>query len=85
MAPKQIKIDELLLEGDTPENIAEKISILSFEQGLSLLEELVKGVESGGLPLDRSILSYERGTLLLDHLKKKLQGAEEKLRVLQKQ
>ena len=84
MAPKQVKLEDLLLESDAPEKISDKIAALSFEQGLSLLDELVKGVESGSLTLDRSILSYERGSLLIEHLKKKLTGAEEKLRVLEK-
>lgn len=57
---------------------------LSFEQAIKLLEELVSGVESGTLPLDKAILSYEKGVNLVTHLRSLLAGAEEKLKVLQK-
>ena len=77
---KIVKLDEILQSEDP----REKIGLLSFEQGLALLEELVTSVESGKMALDQSILSYERGVQLIEHLKQKLSGAEEKLRVLQK-
>ena len=76
---KPIKLEDIL-GSDTPK---EKVDALSFEQGLVLLEELVKSVESGALPLDKALLSYERGVVVIEHLRKKLSGAEEKLRVLQ--
>jgi|GEM_PF-1429805 len=60
------------------------LSGISFEEGLKLLEELVAGVESGSLPLDKAILSYEKGVALIAHLRALLSGAEQKLRVLQK-
>jgi exodeoxyribonuclease VII small subunit len=78
---KNTKLEELLTDQDP----AEKIAAVPFEQGLALLEELVTSVESGSLPLDKSMLSYERGVALIDHLRKKLSGAEEKLRLLQKE
>ena len=77
---KEIKLDELLGEGDP----AEKIAALPFERALALLEELVSKVEGGALPLEVSILAYERGVVLTEHLRKKLSGAEEKLKILQK-
>lgn len=73
---------ELLLAGEGSEDA---IQSLSFEQGLKLLEELVAIVESGSLPLDRAVTSYERGTALLQHLRGQLSGAEERLRILQKE
>jgi len=73
---------ESLLAGEGSE---EAIKGLSFEQGLKLLEELVAIVESGSLPLDRAVTSYERGTALLQHLRSQLSGAEERLRILQKE
>ena len=78
MSPKSINLKDLLVD----ENPAEKIATLSFEEGLTLLDELVEKVESGTLPLDKSIASYERGVALLDHLRKMLTGAEAKLKVL---
>ena len=77
---KGIKLEDILGEVEP----TQQIEGLTFEQALSLLEELVGSVEGGSLALDRSILSYERGVLLISHLRKKLSGAEEKLRVLQK-
>ncbi len=77
---KTLKLEDLLVDGD----VSEKVTSLSFEQGLALLEELVGSVESGNLALDKSVLSYERGSILVEHLRAKLTGAEEKLRVLQK-
>ena len=59
------------------------LATLTYEQGLALLEELVTSVDSGQLSLEQSVLSYERGMLLLAHLQQLLQGAEEKLKVLQ--
>lgn len=56
---------------------------LPFEKGLKLLEELVQGVESGTLSLDRSIQAYERGAALMNYLRGLLEGAEQKLKVLQ--
>ncbi len=69
----------------TLENAAERIKELPFESGLKLLEELVTKVESGALSLDKSILSYEKGVELINHLKKLLSGAEEKLKVLNRE
>ena len=69
--------------GQLLEGVKEKdLKKLTFEQGLELLGELVSGVESGSLPLDRAILSYERGVQLVNHLRALLSGAEEKLRLL---
>ncbi len=61
-----------------------RVKEVSFEQGLSLMEELVQKVESGELPLEEAIRAYERGAELLKHLRSLLSGAEEKLRILQK-
>lgn len=64
--------------------VEKQLKELSFEQGLRLLEELVKRVESGGLALDKAVLSYERGSLLVEHLRSVLSQAEQKLKVLSK-
>lgn len=75
---KKMTLEQLL----TIENLEEVVNDLSFEQGLALMEELVEKVESGTLELDRAVNSYERGALVLKHLRKLLEGAEEKLRML---
>lgn len=76
---KTLNLKEFLEEdGD------KRLSGVSFEQGLKLLEELVAGVESGTLALDKAILSYEKGVALIAHLRGVLNGAERKLEILQK-
>ena len=74
----RITLKELL----QAEDIDAKVSELSFEVGMKLLEELVEKVESGSLALEQSVISYERGVLLVERLKSLLSGAEEKLRLL---
>jgi exodeoxyribonuclease VII small subunit len=81
---KSVNVDnpvtlEALVSGDVRE---EQIASLSFEQALTLLEEVVTSVESGNLPLERAIGSYEKGTGLVQHLRNLLSRAEEKLRIL---
>lgn len=77
---KSISIETLLEKGLSDA----EIKSLSFEQGLELLDELVKRVEGGSLPLEQSIGAYERGVALIDRLKEVLSGAEKKLKKLQK-
>lgn len=77
---KNVNLKDLLQE----EGLVEKLSEVTFEQGLKLLEELVQSVESGTLPLDTAVTSYERGSQLVEHLRGLLSGAEEKLRVIGK-
>ena len=75
---KELNLKDLLEAEQGPD-----FSGLAFEKGLKLLEELVQGVESGSLPLEKSIRAYERGAVLMNYLKSLLEGAEQKLKVLQ--
>jgi len=75
---KELSIKDIVDADNNPE-----LSGLAFEKGLKLLEELVQGVESGNLPLEKSIRAYERGAILMSYLKGLLEGAEQKLKVLQ--
>ena len=75
---KELTLKDLVESEGNPD-----LSNLAFEKGLKLLEELVQGVESGSLPLEKSIKAYERGAQLMSHLKGLLEGAEQKLKVLQ--
>ena len=54
----------------------------SFEERLLALEELVKQMEAGGLPLADTLKAYEQGEKLAESLKKELTAAEERLTVL---
>jgi exodeoxyribonuclease VII small subunit len=77
---KEFTVSDLLADKDCTATL----ETLSFEKGMTLLEELVSQVERGTLPLDTTVRAYERGSLVLAHLKKSLEGAEEKIRVLKK-
>lgn len=55
----------------------------SFEIELQELEEIVAALEHGQLSLDDTLKMYEKGVSISRALEKKLNQAEEKLRVLQ--
>ena len=54
----------------------------SFEERLLALEELVRQMEAGGMPLAETLKAYEQGEKLAESLKKELAAAEERLTVL---
>ncbi len=57
---------------------------LSFEQALGRLEEIVKHLEQGDLPLSESMELFEEGTGLLNACGKMLDEAEQKVVKLRK-
>lgn len=59
---------------DSP-NIAE----LSFEDALRALEDVVRRLEGGDVPLDQSITLYERGEALRRHCQARLDAAQERI------
>ncbi len=54
----------------------------SFEAGLEELEQIVKQMESGELPLDRALDLFERGMRLSDECRKQLEEAETRVEIL---
>ena len=64
--------------------MAGKKQALSFEQSLSRLEEIVKHLEKGDLPLSDSLALYEEGTGLINACEKMLDDAEQKVVKLKK-
>lgn len=56
---------------------------MTFEQALARLEEIVRALESGNVPLEDLIKLYDEGTALVKHCTEKLNAAEEKVRLLQ--
>ena len=52
------------------------ISKMPFEQALAELEEIVKALERGDVPLEKSISLYERGDALKKHCDTLLKAAE---------
>lgn len=55
-----------------------------FEEALSRLEEIVRHLERGDLPLDDSLALYEEGTGLIKACSKMLDEAEQKVVKLRK-
>ena len=61
-----------------------KKQTLSFEQSLSRLDEIVRHLESGDMPLSDSLALYEEGTGLIKACSKMLDQAEQKVVKLKK-
>ena len=56
-----------------------KIELLTFEEALGELQEIVRGIETGRDDLEKVINDYERGNSLKKHCETKLKEA--KLRI----
>ena len=55
------------------------ISAMSFEEALRSLEDVVRRLEGGEVPLDESIALYERGEALRSHCQARLDAAQERI------
>jgi len=55
------------------------IAALSFEDALKALEDVVRRLESGEVPLDQSIELYERGEALRGHCQARLDAAQARI------
>jgi len=55
------------------------IAALSFEDALGALEQVVRQLESGEVPLDDSITLYERGEALRRHCQSRLDAAQARI------
>jgi len=55
------------------------IAQMSFEDALRALEDVVRQLESGEVPLDESIGLYERGELLRKHCQARLDAAQARI------
>ena len=64
--------------------MAVKKQTLSFEESLGRLEEIVRHLEKGDLPLNESLTLYEEGTGLIASCSKMLDAAEQKVVKLRK-
>ena len=56
-----------------------ELAALSFEDALRALEEVVRGLESGEVPLDATISLYERGEQLRAHCQARLDAAQARI------
>ncbi|MEM7210833.1 MAG: exodeoxyribonuclease VII small subunit [Pseudomonadota bacterium] len=52
------------------------IAEMSFEEALAALEDVVRSLEGGQVPLEQSIDLYERGEALRKHCDDRLKAAE---------
>jgi exodeoxyribonuclease VII small subunit len=57
----------------------DNIGEMSFEQALKALEEVVRALETGEVPLDESITLYERGEALRKHCQARLDAAQARI------
>ncbi|MCQ2429679.1 MAG: exodeoxyribonuclease VII small subunit [Clostridia bacterium] len=57
---------------------------MTFEEAAARLEEIVRALESGTLPLEESLSLYEEGVRLVRDCSRELNEAEQKVKVLQK-
>ena len=53
-----------------------KIAEMSFEEALAAVEDVVRNLEGGQVPLEQSIDLYERGEALRKHCEDRLKAAE---------
>lgn len=58
---------------------AEQIASMTFEDALRALEDIVRRLESGDVPLDQSITLYERGEALRRHCQARLDAAQARI------
>ncbi|MBI1822878.1 MAG: exodeoxyribonuclease VII small subunit [Nitrospirae bacterium] len=58
------------------------MSNLKFEEAMSRLEEIVKSLEKGDLPLDKAMASFEEGVTLSKICMKHLEEADRKVEIL---
>lgn len=56
---------------------------MTFEQALSRLEQIVKALEGGNVPLEDLIKLFDEGTNLVKLCTERLDKAEEKVKLLQ--
>jgi len=60
----------------------DEIKPATFEAGLLELEQIVKEMESGELPLERALGLFEKGMKLSETCRKQLEEAETRIEVL---
>jgi exodeoxyribonuclease VII small subunit len=60
-------------------DIPPEIASLTFEKALAELEQIVRSLEGGNVPLEESITIYARGEALKAHCDKLLKVAEAKV------
>ena len=62
-----------------PDSAGQDLAGLTFEDALRALEDVVRKLESGEVPLDESISLYERGEQLRRHCQARLDAAQARI------
>lgn len=65
--------------------ISSRITNISFEEGLKRLDDIVQAMEDSDLPLEDIMKSYEEGILLIRHCRERLDEAQSRIEVLEKE
>ena len=55
---------------------------ITFEEAVKRLEEIIRMLEGGTAPLDESLTLFEEGVSLVKFCNEKLDGAEQKVKML---
>jgi exodeoxyribonuclease VII small subunit len=58
------------------------VNLLSFEDALAELDQIVRGLEGGTLKLDAAVQAFERGVMLRRHCEAKLAEVEARVEAL---
>lgn len=61
------------------DEMGSEVAGMSFEQALKALEDVVRRLESGDVPLEESIGLYERGEVLRRHCQARLDAAQARI------
>lgn len=61
------------------QNAQVNVEEMSFEESMTLLEELVRKLEGGNLDLDESLKVYEQAVALREHCRKILDESDRKV------
>ena len=54
----------------------------SFEEAMARLEQIVRALEGGNVPLDESLTLYEEGVKLVKLCSTRLENAEKRIKIL---
>ena len=69
-------------QGDVPARTDANAGDPKFEEGMAALEEMVRRLETGTVPLEESLATFETGVGLVRLLQTKLDSVQEKIEEL---
>jgi exodeoxyribonuclease VII small subunit len=74
-----LTVPRCAVNAGTMDEGADQIAAMTFEDALRALEDIVRRLESGDVPLDQSITLYERGEALRRHCQARLDAAQARI------